>query len=57
MCEMVDSAMLIHLSDCYKTQEVCNKYVKKDSEMLKFVPDYFETQQMCKKAVKNCCLQ
>ena len=53
MRESVDSTMLMHVSDCSKSQKMCNKSKDKGSKMLKFVPDYFKNKKMCKNAVKK----
>ena len=37
--------------DRFKTQEKCNREVKKDPCALRFVPDHFKTQEMCDDAV------
>ena len=36
MRESVDSTMLMHVSDCSKSQKMCNKSKDKGSKMLKF---------------------
>ena len=40
-----------HISDHFKTQEMCNKTVEVDTWELKDVPNHFKTQEMCNKAV------
>ena len=42
--ESVDIIIFMYVSDCSKTQNMCDKAVEKDSKMLKFVPDYLKTQ-------------
>ena len=39
MCKNVDSTMFMHVSDCSKTQKICDKAVAEDSKLLKFVSD------------------
>ena len=36
MCESVYSTMFTHVSDCFKTQKMCDKAIEKNSEMLTF---------------------
>ena len=50
MCESIGSTIFMHVSDCSKTQKMCDGAVDKDSKMLKCVPDCFKTHEMCKKA-------
>ena len=46
--ESVDSTMFMHVSDCFKTQKMCDKAVDVNiSKMLTFVSDYFKTQDIC----------
>lgn len=37
--------------DCFKTQDMCNKAVRKDIPLLKFVSDRFKIQEIHDKAV------
>ena len=46
--------MRSRISDNFKTQEMCNKAVKKDPCLLAEVPDHLKTQKkMCNKAVED----
>ena len=40
-----------HISDHFKTQEMCKKTVEVDTWQLKDVPNHFKTQEMFNKAV------
>ena len=51
MCTMPNACN--HISDCFKTQEMCNKTVEVDLWQLKDVTDRFKTQEMCNEAVHN----
>ena len=53
MCEKVEKTMFMYISDCSKTQAMCDTDVEQNSRMLKFVLGYFETHGMCKKTGKK----
>ena len=56
MCEKVEKTMFMYISDCSKTQAMCDTDVEQNSRMLKFVLGYFETRGMWKKLVKKSLL-
>ena len=45
------------ISDCYKTQEICDKAVDNYAHLLEFVPDCYKTRKMFNKAVNTFLLQ
>ena len=57
MCENIDSKMSKYVSNCSKTQEMCDKGSEKGSKMLKFVPDNLEIKKCVKKRSKKFCMQ
>ena len=50
MHKSVDGTVFMHVSDCSRTQKMCNKAIEQDS---KSVSDYFKTPEICKKDVKK----
>ena len=44
---------LCNVRDNIKTQEMCNRAIKKYPRALKFIPDYLKTQEMCERVVKK----
>ena len=44
------------ISDCYKTQKMCDKAVDTCPPTIKYVPECYKTQEMFYKAVHRCFL-
>ena len=47
----MESLLLSYVPDHLKTQEMCEKAIKKRLQGLYYVPDHFKTNRMCEKAV------
>ena len=48
MCSQVMHTMpdvFHHITDRFKTQEMCDQAVKEDSSLLEYVPDWFVTKE------------
>ena len=41
------------VTDCFKTQKICDDAVRRDPYYLPFIPDNLKTQVMCEKVVKD----
>lgn len=60
ICESVDSAVFMHVSECSKIQKMCDFKTWKKSwngtyhSALMHASNYYKTQKMCKKAVNIC---
>ena len=46
--------MIEFVSECYKTQNMCDKAVNTYPSTIEFVPECYKTQKMCDKAVNKC---
>ena len=44
---------LADVSDCFKTQEICNEAVCNKPYMIYFVPDHFWMQEMCNEIMRT----
>ena len=45
--------MLEDVPDQFKTQQMCDKAVKKDPRLLKYVPEQFITQEMYDEVIRS----
>ena len=45
--------LLIYISDQYKTQQMCDKFILENGGTLKSFPDCYKNKEICNNAVDN----